>query len=142
MLLPSHHDMLEKLNLIACFLLYFIVLFYACSFYPILFCTKSKKRAKVIIMPLKYNTFSYFHQPSLILLKILIRSFIHSFFLQTYPHQILLLFLLDSIFLAYCIKIYSYFYNRIVFSLQCIYLFTFALFDLFFYLESLFSNAI
>jgi len=116
-----------------CFLVFFVVCFYSTAFYPILFCIKTKKCAKKIIMPLKYCAFSYFYQPTLILLKSLIRCFIHSFFLSNYIVQIFLLFLVDAISIIYCILIRRFFHNTCIYFGYLFYFIFFTTFDLFFY---------
>lgn len=102
-----------------------------------IFTTKTRKNAKMVLMPCKYDFYSYFYQPCLILIRILIRSFIHSFFLPDYTLQILLLFIFDIFSLGVCIKMRRFFYNMIIFYFYLVYMAAFASFDLFFYLETI-----
>lgn len=136
MLLPSCKGIIDKSNLIICFCFHFVVLFYACSFYPILYSTKKEKNAKVVILPLRRHTFSYFHQPYLIFLKILARSFIHAFFLSHYPLQVGLLFASDIVYIIFCFRIKCFFYSGLLFMLQFIYLFAFTALDFYYFVES------
>lgn len=136
-ILPNCSSFMEKVNLMVCFAFYFLLVMYVLVFYSLVFSNTSRRNAKMLLMPCRYSFYSFLYQPLLILLRILIRTFIHSFLLPNYTIQIFMLFLTDLFFIGVCLKMRRYFHNIFIFGFSLLYMLAFATFDLFFYLETI-----
>lgn len=115
-------------------LVFFITIFYASAFGSIF---RKRSTRKFIIVYCKPKLNSYVYQPFLSLVKTACRSILHSLLIRNYESQILTLFLIDLLFVAFCIKMKKYFINNLIFLCYLLYQLSFAAFDLFFYLESI-----
>lgn len=90
----------------------------------------------MVLVCCKYNSKSYFYQPFLLLIKLVCRSYIHSFCLNNYTLQIFCLAFCDLLCISLCIKMKKSFENIPIFLCYLIYNIAFSVFDIFFYLET------
>ena len=128
-------DTLDKFNLIFMNLMLFSIIFYATSFYLLVRTYQKKKYTTILLIYTKLTKMSFFFQPLIILGRSFTKSFIHSYFLMSYPTQIILLLIIDTIFIALTFSIRKLYRNRFTFIFLLFYFLGFAVFDLYFTLE-------
>ena len=128
-------DGLDKFNLIFMNLMLFSIIFYATSFYLLVRTYQKKKYAAILLIYTKFTRLSFFFEPLIILGRSFIKSFIHSYFLTSYPTQIILLLIVDIIFMALTFSIRKLYRNHFTFIFLLLYFVGFAVFDLYFTLE-------
>lgn len=85
------------------------------------------------------NRNSFFFQPALFVFRVLLRSFIHSYFIQSYLQQIFFLIIVDCFSIFTSIYIRKYYKSILVFTLYTLYLIFLTIFDVYFYFESLYK---
>ena len=129
------NNFLDKLNSSFMFLVSFIVVFYAFGFYAVIYSNEKKKCSKGLLIYSKQRIKSYFFEPLLFLARGAIKSFVHGYFIYSYPTQIMVLLFVDVLFLCVCFLMRKTFRNCCIFLLVTLYFFGFLLFDLYFVLE-------
>ncbi len=85
------------------------------------------------------NRNSFFFQPALFVFRVLLRSFIHSYFIQSYLQQIFFLIIVDCFSIFTSIYIRKYYKSILIFTLYTLYLIFLTIFDVYFYFESLYK---
>ena len=125
----------DKLNLVAMYCGFFILVFYVFAFYCVVYAEESKRYSKNLIVYSKPKLRSYFFEPMLFLLRGAIKAFFHGYFLYSYPAQIVTLFIIDIPFVVACFVLRKNFRNKLVLILVTLYFVGFMIFDLYFVLE-------
>lgn len=139
MLLPSFFNTFDKFNFFICALVFFIVIAYSFSFYPLIFYFSVKKSRKELMRTCKNNMSGFFFQPALFVFRVLLRSFIHSYLIQNYVNQVFFLIIVDCFSICISIYIRKYYKSILIFSLYTLYLIFLTTFDVYFYFESLYK---
>lgn len=98
LLAPNFLDFTDKLNLLFCLLIFFIVISYSTILYPLIYRFVDRKSAKTILTYSFYNSRSFWFESYTFLLRTLCRAMIQALTFQHYSFQIGLLMLSNIIF--------------------------------------------
>ena len=98
--------------------------------------SERKRCAKTLLVYTRHKFGSYLLEPTLILARSALRTFVHGFLLVDYPAQITALFVLDLPFLLLSLIMRKQFHNCFVFCFMSGYLAGFTFLDLFFLAEA------
>ena len=130
------NSFLDKVNLISMCMIFFVVFSYSLGFYCLIYAKERKKCSKNLIVYLDSKSMaSYFFEPTLVLTRSVIKSFVHGYLIQFYSTQIITQLVIDALFLIFCLISCRKFKNKFIALLVTFYFLGFALFDLFFVLE-------
>ena len=136
LLVMGSKSFLDKINILAMLVMFFIVIAYSLGFYCLIYKTQRKKCAKNLIVYLDPQiVISYLFEPALILIRSIMKSFVHGYFIRSYSTQITCLFTIDIIFLILCLSSYRKYKKKPVAILVLSYFLGFTLFDLYFVFE-------
>lgn len=107
LLCPGSNFPIDKVNLIFMYVMFFLVIVYSLCFYGFVYLEERKKCSKILIVYTKCKMNSFFLEPILIIIRGLVKSFVHGFFIYNYQIQIILLFILDFPFLFLSFAMYN-----------------------------------
>ena len=125
----------DKLNLVAMYCGFFILVFYVFAFYCVVYAEENRRYSKNLIVYSRQKLRSYFFEPTVFLLRGAIKAFVHGYFIYSYPAQIVTLFVIDIPFVIVCFVLRKNFRNRLVLILVTLYFVGFMIFDFYFVLE-------
>lgn len=117
------------MNMVTTVLVLFIILFYATSFYILVFRYECKRSAETILVHSKYQSKSFPFETFCYLLRNYLRSLIQSTLLPWYGTQLTLLCISNGLCITLCIYFRNYFLNRLTFILTVFYHITLLMMD-------------
>ena len=130
-LITGFESPFDKLNTVAMVLSWMFALFYALSFYPIVYKYCDKKAASTILVRSSYSRNSFLLETFCVLLRNFTRGFCHAIFLQSYSWQIVSLTVTDAVFILFTLHFRKSFISKYVFIFFLIYQFILLCLDFF-----------
>lgn len=126
----------NKLNLTFAVIILFSLALYSVLFYPLIYQFCHRQAAETLLVKCNYQMTSFFVQSFSLVSRNFFRSFIHSFLLQNYKQQILVLAISDVLCCFLCCNFRSKFTNKLFFALFLTYNIVFFIVDMLFVIYS------
>ena len=90
---------MDRVNLVVMYLMLFVVVLYSLGCYCFIYTTQNRRSAKTLIVYLDSRyMFSYFFEPTLIIIRSLTKTFVNGYLIQFYSTQIVCLLVIDVVF--------------------------------------------
>lgn len=135
LLLPSFFFFEDKINLFVSLLFLFIIIIYSHFFYLYIFENEKVKYSGVLLSKTTPKFKSFWFESLFVLVRNLLRGFIHAFLINNYQVQIFLLSLSDAFFLVLAIRMFNCFEFKTIGVMSVCYCLCLLLFDLLFCLK-------